>query len=877
MNNFFLLLIMTSLFFLNSKISAQYQSIRTQGGMLNLMKNADPELSFDFKNYGSENDGVWEGEKGVVETVSQIMERDKLIQYTPGQIIFREEFESDRKYLPENPTYDVSSWPNTNLEYNPVSPILNPQTVGASFLGTQISDGPGYVPPDCMGDVGPTQVMVAANGRIKVFDKSGSLGPLNADMDNFFNSVRNGTSTTDPHIRYDRLSQRWFVTIINVASTNNRVLIAVSSGPTISSLSSFTFFYFQHNTVSPAGDAGEFADYPTLGVDVSALYIGVNNFLGNSFNSCTGFVVRKSSLLGAGSIIATAFRDLCNTSTTGPYTPQGVDNDDPSATQGYFIGVDAFAYSLVVLRRVSDPGGTPTISGNLNVVVPTTYYPLSVPALGTSTSLDALDDRLFAAQIRKNKISGNSSLWTAHNIRVNSSGVGGGTGTFNRDACRWYEISNLSTTPSLNQSGTLFDGAASNPQFFWIPSVAMSGQGHMSLGSSRAGTGRRAEIVVAGRLSSDVLGTTQSFSLAQSSTTAYNVTVTNPQRWGDYSQTVIDPNDDMTIWTFQEYCNAANSWGVRAIQLIAPPPATPSACVPGQVESQQTVNVVVNGTSTNGSGFFDPGADVGGPGFLNRISASIPNVTVNSVTYNSPTQVTLNLTIGAVTVGLYNVTITNPDGQSATGIGILQIDSPVPVELTSFSATTIGSTVKLSWNTATEVNNYGFEIERKVGSGQSSVGNYEKIGFVNGNGNSNSPKCYSYEDKGITAGKYSYRLKQIDNDGQFEYSKMIDVDLDSPKKFELSQNYPNPFNPTTTIRFGIPEASMVKLTLFNILGQEVRTLVNEFKESGAYTINFSAIGGSASGGDASDLNSGMYIYKIEAGSFTQTRKMTLIK
>ena len=158
-------------------------------------------------------------------------------------------------------------------------------------------------------------------------------------------------------------------------------------------------------------------------------------------------------------------------------------------------------------------------------------------------------------------------------------------------------------------------------------------------------------------------------------------------------------------------------------------------------------------------------------------------------------------------------------------------------------------------------------MERKVGSPHSIISNYEKIGFVNGNGNSNSPKSYAFEDKNVTAGKYSYRLKQIDNDGQFEYSKSIKVNFGVPKKFELSQNYPNPFNPITTIRFNLPEAENVKLTVFNILGQELKTLVNEFKESGVHTINF----------DASELNSGMYIYKIEAESFVQTRKMTLVK
>ena len=193
--------------------------------------------------------------------------------------------------------------------------------------------------------------------------------------------------------------------------------------------------------------------------------------------------------------------------------------------------------------------------------------------------------------------------------------------------------------------------------------------------------------------------------------------------------------------------------------------------------------------------------------------------------------------------------------------------TPLPVELSSFSATTIGSIVKLSWQTATEINNYGFEVERKSNVNGQMSDEWTKIGFVNGNGNSNSPKNYSFVDDNVTAGIYSYRLKQIDNDGQFEYSKAIEIGLTASDKFELSQNYPNPFNPNTSIKFTLSEAGNVKLKVYNLLGQEVKTLANEYKEAGAYTINF----------DASNLTSGMYIYKIEAGSFTQTRKMTLIK
>jgi len=147
------------------------------------------------------------------------------------------------------------------------------------------------------------------------------------------------------------------------------------------------------------------------------------------------------------------------------------------------------------------------------------------------------------------------------------------------------------------------------------------------------------------------------------------------------------------------------------------------------------------------------------------------------------------------------------------------------------------------------------------------VGDWTRIGFVEGNGNSNSPKEYSFVDDGVTSGKYSYRLKQIDNDGTFEYSKIIKIDVDAPLEFELSQNYPNPFNPSTTIKFSLPVTSNVKLSVFNILGEEVQILVNETKEAGIYTINF----------NAAELNSGIYFYKLVMRNFIRVKKMSLLK
>jgi len=191
----------------------------------------------------------------------------------------------------------------------------------------------------------------------------------------------------------------------------------------------------------------------------------------------------------------------------------------------------------------------------------------------------------------------------------------------------------------------------------------------------------------------------------------------------------------------------------------------------------------------------------------------------------------------------------------------------LPVELNTFLAVKNENTIELEWATATEVNNYGFNVERAI-SKNGTMGSFEKIGFVPGHGNTNSPHDYSFVDENPAADNLVYRLKQVDNDGSFKYSKEVTVILSKPLEFKLGQNYPNPFNPSTNISFSIPERGNVMLKVYNTLGQEVATLINGQLEAGFHSINF----------NADNLASGVYVYRLEVnGKYSSEKKMNLIK
>ncbi len=629
-------------------------------------------------------------------TTAEIMADPAASKPRQNQYLKRELEIPGRRNRPQDPNAPAASqWPLSNkfAAQKALTTPSAPQVVSTTFTGATLADSSSF-PPDTMGAVGPTQFIVFVNGRLRTFNKGTGAhdGVLNADPDQFFSSVLTPETfprinyTTDPQIRYDRLSGRWILVIIDVPSSSrskagdlpNRILIAVSdaaSAGIISGSTMWTFYFVQQNTLG-GGNTSEFLDYPSLGVDNNALYIGANMFNASSgsFTTTSAFVVRKSSILNGGPIVATAFRNLLTSD--GPASPRGVDNYDPLANEGYIIGASNGAFGRLILRRITNPGGTPSISPDIAITVNSTSSPIDVNHLGntagTAGQLDALDDRLFAAHIR------NGRLWTAHNIAVTATGVASSGDPQRRDAVRWYELNVPvgSGTPVVVQSGTVFDSASTvaAARQYWIPSVVVSGQGHTALGFSTAGSPYRIDAATNGRLATDTFGSLGTPTLYSSSSTAYNPP-SDPgptRRWGDYSFTSLDPNDDMTMWTIQQFCDATNSFGVRVAKLVAPPPATPASANSSVAVGQSSVSVTITGTSTSGSGFFDPGV-----GFPNHINASVSGgVVVNSVTYIDPTHVTLNLNTTGASTGASNVTIINPDGQFRTGVGVLNITTP---------------------------------------------------------------------------------------------------------------------------------------------------------------------------------------------------------
>jgi hypothetical protein len=280
---------------------------------------------------------------------------------------------------------------------------------------------------------------------------------------------------------------------------------------------------------------------------------------------------------------------------------------------------------------------------------------------------------------------------------------------------------------------------------------------------------------------------------------------------------------------------------------LSVPPAAPSSLVAQFIPNPLSVELTWTDNSSNETGFIIERENLGPDAYvaIDTVSANSNFYVDNTVSYS-----TYN----------YRITAFNSFGQSAYS-NIAQII--VPVELTSFTASVKDEGVLLEWTTATEVNNMGFEIQRK------GLADWETIGFVKGRGTTTEISNYEFFNdlsQFNASSKLLYRLKQIDYSGAFAYSDIVEVEY-LPGYYSLSQNYPNPFNPSTDINFSLAKSTFVELKVFNVLGNEVRTLINNVVSAGKHQVKF----------NAGDLPSGVYLYTIKAGDFAETKKMIMMK
>jgi hypothetical protein len=284
----------------------------------------------------------------------------------------------------------------------------------------------------------------------------------------------------------------------------------------------------------------------------------------------------------------------------------------------------------------------------------------------------------------------------------------------------------------------------------------------------------------------------------------------------------------------------------------------------------------VNNSTGNRCGSLRVYTSTDGVTFTELAGAQVLNFTNNSPTSGTITGVQLPASFdnsASARIRFYCFNGTGGSAGSRPKIGVDDIsvtnNGTLPVELTSFTALDRSEAVELKWSTATEVNNYGFDVERATNSGSNGLRDWQNVGFVEGHGTTNALHDYSFADNSAIYGTYSYRLKQIDRDGKFHYSAVVAANVGkTPNAMMLGQNHPNPFNPETSIEFAIPATGPVTFKVYNLLGQEIATLVNGNIKAGVLNhVSFKGI----------NLPSGMYFYTLRSGRFVETKKMMVVK
>jgi hypothetical protein len=589
-------------------------------------------------------------------------------------------------------------------------------TPSLNFLGSSLGELASPVfPPDAAGAVGPSQFVAAVNGRLVVRSKANpSQVDYDVTLDDFFSITLCDQSpcwhVKGPHVRYDRLTGQWFIEAwIYDDLPNTSVVIAYSdvpSGGIISGSTSWTFVSFGFFP-GPAQPAPVFP--PTFSVDSTSLVIGLDFIdpVTGYIEDSDAYVMPKAAAYVYYFSGLDTLGDAGGGEVFGTYTPWGVDADTGTTGEiGIIVGQDSWDFGILDYYKVAyatDPGPpshlVPSLSGPYRISVPPTSYiqpTVGIGTLGASTGINSVDDRLYGASLR------NATVWTSHHIAVDHTGdatfcQGSPDNPECRAAIRWYALNrDITGDLTLLTSGTVFDTATSDPRNYWQPAVAVNGPGQAAVGFSTAGTSHYIDAGYVYSAGSPSAGMCDPVLYAISST-VYDPSGDGSgggslHPWGYSSQTSLDPCDDLTMWTIQEFCDGTDSYGVQVAKIPWPPPTLPVSVTPSIIFGGQT-NISL---SVTGSGFYDPGSitRLGCPNL--HLSASLnAGPSVNTTTFVDTTHLTLNVDSNT-TGGNFDLTITNPDGQAVTASQAVEVRTTVPPEVATTGLNWTGKTA-LSW------------------------------------------------------------------------------------------------------------------------------------------------------------------------------------
>jgi hypothetical protein len=450
------------------------------------------------------------------------------------------------------------------------------------------------IPGSPVGAMGTEQYVLITYDGIRSYNRNTSIADqaLNTSTTGFFGQTENFVAFDGIQIRFDRFSNRWFV--LGATDPFNgplpvTIFLAISDSDVITPCTQWTISSF----VVDASGTNFINEFPSLGIDSNAVYIGVNLYSTTTFDftGSNAYVIPKNANLYGGTPDVFTFANV-GTPTGGMFQPTGVDNYDSNPTFGYFVGVDVVDLSTMIIQRVINPGTAPALAPQVTITIPQYVSPIfgapyASPYGSNITMLASLDIfenvncvQLFPAHIR------NGQLFTVQTIATDATGVS--TGTPDRDAVRWYQLNLIgsdsvespTTIPTLTY-GTLYDDAASNPRFFYWPAIMTNNNGLLTIAGNVSSLTENINAFVADRAITDPTGSAGDAALLNSVQLFTNSTSTYNQfspsngtgipgldiMCGYISFTSSDPVDDANMWTVQEFVSSINNYGFQVAQL----------------------------------------------------------------------------------------------------------------------------------------------------------------------------------------------------------------------------------------------------------------------------------------------------------------------